>query len=259
MVGAIRQLHHDANVIHCFAGTGGPWEFNLRDLLRWCELAEITVPPLDPGQAALQPASAAVAAAVDQAVQHFAGILFLQRLRTAADRQHAEGILASLWGLEQWAVGDASHSSSLYVAPAVVQLGWARLERRQVSCIGSGDGTGTSTSGQLAVLPSSLPVLESMAGEQYGLASLCSCFLLGLVAAAALVLLPWLLPLTQHCTAFAHLPCRVRVTRLDVPAGGPLGLRQDGGSALAGGPVRAASGGAVPHQRHGYLGSAGRV
>lgn len=40
-------LHPDVAVpfslLCSFASAGGPWEFNLRDLLRWCELAESSV------------------------------------------------------------------------------------------------------------------------------------------------------------------------------------------------------------------------
>ena len=38
MVGMLNQLHLAVNVEHQFGGFGGPWEFNLRDLLRWCQL-----------------------------------------------------------------------------------------------------------------------------------------------------------------------------------------------------------------------------
>ena len=40
MVGLLEALHESANVQRSFASAGGPWEFNLRDLLRWCDLAE---------------------------------------------------------------------------------------------------------------------------------------------------------------------------------------------------------------------------
>lgn len=44
MVSFLKALHEGANVQRRFAGAGGPWEFNLRDLLRWCDLAEGAVP-----------------------------------------------------------------------------------------------------------------------------------------------------------------------------------------------------------------------
>lgn len=40
----LADLHHAANVARTFGSAGGPWEFNLRDLLRWCQLAEGAVP-----------------------------------------------------------------------------------------------------------------------------------------------------------------------------------------------------------------------
>lgn len=44
MVAFLADLHHAANVARSFGAAGGPWEFNLRDLLRWCQLAEGAVP-----------------------------------------------------------------------------------------------------------------------------------------------------------------------------------------------------------------------
>lgn len=44
MVAFLADLHHAANVTCSFGAAGGPWEFNLRDLLRWCQLAESAVP-----------------------------------------------------------------------------------------------------------------------------------------------------------------------------------------------------------------------
>lgn len=38
MVSFVQALHAATNVTHSFGASGGPWEFNLRDLLRWCRL-----------------------------------------------------------------------------------------------------------------------------------------------------------------------------------------------------------------------------
>ena len=40
MVTFVTALHNRINVQHAFGALGGPWEFNLRDLLRWCELVQ---------------------------------------------------------------------------------------------------------------------------------------------------------------------------------------------------------------------------
>ena len=55
MVAFLNALHEGANVQRSFAGMGGPWEFNLRDLLRWCDLAEGAVPVPLPGYAQVMP------------------------------------------------------------------------------------------------------------------------------------------------------------------------------------------------------------
>ena len=44
MVSFLSALHQGANVQRSFGAAGGPWEFNLRDLLRWCDLAEGVLP-----------------------------------------------------------------------------------------------------------------------------------------------------------------------------------------------------------------------
>jgi midasin len=36
----LNDIHTHINLEHRFGGAGSPWEFNLRDLLRWCHLLE---------------------------------------------------------------------------------------------------------------------------------------------------------------------------------------------------------------------------
>ena len=44
MIQFLEKLHVAANIDRSFGSIGGPWEFNLRDLLRWCQLLESHVP-----------------------------------------------------------------------------------------------------------------------------------------------------------------------------------------------------------------------
>jgi midasin len=94
-----------------FAAAGGPWEFNLRDLLRWCELASglcsTTGGGSSPAAAGAggggnnqqqQDVSAAGAMDWDAAVEHFVPLLLMSRLRTAADRQLLAQLFESVWG-----------------------------------------------------------------------------------------------------------------------------------------------------------------
>lgn len=34
------RVYEDTMVAHAYGHSGSPWEFNLRDILRWCELVE---------------------------------------------------------------------------------------------------------------------------------------------------------------------------------------------------------------------------
>lgn len=104
-----------------FAGAGGPWEFNLRDLLRWCELAESAVPAAP--AAAHQQQGPGEAAALDSAVRHYASLLFLQRLRTEADRQHAAAVFDQAWGSDAAQPAQRARQPELHISPDAVQVG----------------------------------------------------------------------------------------------------------------------------------------
>lgn len=44
MVDLLTALHQAVNAERSFGGLGSPWEFNLRDLLRWCQLVTSELP-----------------------------------------------------------------------------------------------------------------------------------------------------------------------------------------------------------------------
>jgi midasin len=77
--------HLEQEVIHRrrFGSQGGPWEFNLRDSLRWLQLLASSEPLL----AASGPAD-------------FLDILFRQRFRTIRDRQEVEKIFKQVFGMD---------------------------------------------------------------------------------------------------------------------------------------------------------------
>ena len=41
MIGFARALQRDVVTLRKFGSRGSPWDFNLRDLFRWCELMEL--------------------------------------------------------------------------------------------------------------------------------------------------------------------------------------------------------------------------
>lgn len=75
--------HLEQDVVHKrrFGSQGGPWEFNLRDILRWLQLLASNAPLLS------------AAAPAD-----FLNLIFRQRFRTPRDRQEVDRIFAQAFG-----------------------------------------------------------------------------------------------------------------------------------------------------------------
>jgi midasin len=153
-----------------FAVEGGPWEFNLRDLLRWCELVEkhacgngcsgsgfdgMEVDTLTSDHHHQQQQQQQLnEASLDAAAEHYAGTLFTQRLRTAADRRRLLALFEGVWGRPLRAASsaavlqqrqdtlDAAASGqdtleavalrslpALHITPTALHLGVARMHR----------------------------------------------------------------------------------------------------------------------------------
>lgn len=64
---------------------------------------------------------------IEQAVEHFSQMLFLERLRTLQDRQHLLGLYQRCWGHPL----PLPSTPELSISPEVVQLGLAKLPRTQ--------------------------------------------------------------------------------------------------------------------------------
>lgn len=186
MVATCAALHAGANVERAFGSAGGPWEFNLRDLLRWAELATGSVAAAagSAGSSStssangrssdmqLDGATAESDAAWAAAVHRAALLLFLQRMRTHADRAHVAAIWARVWGapLDAGDAGDGSSSSShppqLLVGPEAVAIGSALLPRAREPCPAAAGGSGSGSGAHSAelLLPRwQAPLLESAA------------------------------------------------------------------------------------------------
>ena len=95
-----------------FARAGAPWEFNLRDIMRWCDLSLSAIDNEDADAAEEAEAEASLAdhggdivvadaksfAAAERAVDVTFGTLFAQRLRTPADRAECSRLFAGAFG-----------------------------------------------------------------------------------------------------------------------------------------------------------------
>ncbi|KAI5796399.1 hypothetical protein DFH27DRAFT_115210 [Peziza echinospora] len=77
----IVQLDHEVAIKRSFGHQGGPWEFNLRDTLRWLEML-----------------SAQTGLTVQRSAGEFVDVIVGQRFRTAQDRAHVNQLYAKIFG-----------------------------------------------------------------------------------------------------------------------------------------------------------------
>lgn len=107
MIRFVSNLDYETSIRKSFGANGSPWEFNLRDSLRWLELLASKDPLLASAEAS-----------------DFLDVIVSQRFRSASDRQSIAQLFAE-------AFGELPQPHSLYhsLNPAVCQVGLAMLER----------------------------------------------------------------------------------------------------------------------------------
>jgi len=98
-------VHH--HVTYVFAISGRPWEFNLRDIFRWCELMRAHQ---DAGR---------------WAPEQFIEVLYTLRLRTASDREKLAKLYCTHFGVTL----TTRQSIPFRVTPQTLQVGGATLQR----------------------------------------------------------------------------------------------------------------------------------
>lgn len=110
MIRFVSSLDYETSIRKSFGANGSPWEFNLRDSLRWLELLASKDPLLASAKAA-----------------DFLDIIVSQRFRSASDRQSIAQLFAE-------AFGELPQPHSLYhsLHPAFCQVGVAMLERNRL-------------------------------------------------------------------------------------------------------------------------------
>ncbi|PWN48667.1 midasin [Violaceomyces palustris] len=128
------RLHQETMVRHSFGRVGAPWEFNLRDLLRWLNLLHTNL-GMDADRNPLE---------------HLAS-LYILRFRTSADRKAAAALFEQVFGVEP----RLSVRPWPSITPDFVQLGHSLLPR--------GTRRRQDVSLDLALLQHQLPTLEALA------------------------------------------------------------------------------------------------
>ncbi|SNX87533.1 related to MDN1 - Huge dynein-related AAA-type ATPase (midasin) [Melanopsichium pennsylvanicum] len=126
------DLYHEIVVKHSFGRIGAPWEFNLRDLMRWLDLLHTDLGFNNLGDP----------------IEHLAS-LYIQRFRTASDRQAARELFRKCFGSRP-----ASDSRILpTLTPNLVRIGHAVMPRQPAL---------QAQRHRLVLLQSQLPVLEAL-------------------------------------------------------------------------------------------------
>ncbi|XP_058881826.1 midasin isoform X1 [Acipenser ruthenus] len=133
MVQFNNKLVQDVMVDRKWGQRGGPWEFNLRDLFRWCQLMQADQSPgfYDPGQ--------------------HVGLVYADRMRTQADKTQVLSLCKSVFGDD---FTPYTGSRQFHITPQNVQVGFSVLPR--------GGCTAFPPSRPLSLLHRALQPLESV-------------------------------------------------------------------------------------------------
>lgn len=107
MIRFVSSLDYETSIRKSFGSHGSPWEFNLRDSLRWLELLASKDPLLASAKAS-----------------DFLDIIVSQRFRSAIDRHHITRLFTETFGAPP-----QPHSLYHNLSSAVCQVGLAMLER----------------------------------------------------------------------------------------------------------------------------------
>ncbi|GET88084.1 hypothetical protein, conserved [Leishmania tarentolae] len=140
MVDFVDRLQHDIMVRRAYGLRGSPWEFNLRDVLRWAKL-------LQSYEERERPTS-------------FADMLFLQRMRTDEDASRCRLTLESCFSKEE-VERDVGHGcdSDFLIHDNAVYFAKQRLVQRETTTISASD---TQQLSSLLLLPSQAHLVKSL-------------------------------------------------------------------------------------------------
>ena len=147
MIDFNRRMHKETMELYKFGRKGSPWEFNLRDVFRWCELLKKeremnknnSVTPYDP--------------------MRLIDCVYRQRMRTKEDRSHVERIFTELSGREF----PAETFPTYTITPDAVQIGSSILLKNNSFDDSDKDNHAPSSSSKdLLLLQSFLNPLENI-------------------------------------------------------------------------------------------------
>ncbi|MEE6475824.1 hypothetical protein FKM82_010868 [Ascaphus truei] len=131
MVAFNNQIDQEVMVERKWGLKGGPWEFNLRDLFRWCQLMLVDQSPdsYDPSQHVF--------------------LVYGERMRTREDRQRMVSVYKEVFG---HICSPYMGTRQFYITPQNIQVGYSVLSR--------GSDSPSAPRGRLSLLHHSLQSLE---------------------------------------------------------------------------------------------------
>ncbi|GAM17979.1 hypothetical protein SAMD00019534_011540 [Acytostelium subglobosum LB1] len=138
-----RILFHDSMIDAKFGRKGAPWEFNLRDIFRWCELVVKDAPVL-------------------ANFGRFVDLIYLQRMRTREDRLYIKQLYNRLFPANpiDFDMDTLPHHA---ITPDYIQIGKAIMPRRVDNGGGAGsDMSPTASTHNLIMLQRLLNPLEAI-------------------------------------------------------------------------------------------------
>ncbi|KAG1698288.1 hypothetical protein DVH05_015277 [Phytophthora capsici] len=115
MIGFNRAVHEDTMVSCKYGRLGAPWEFNLRDVFRFCDLLNQQAQLAENVEHQLQ------------ALSYYVNFIYVDRMRSSRDRELISCRFEEFFGVKPM---DLS-SVSLRMSASFVEIGSAMLQRRQ--------------------------------------------------------------------------------------------------------------------------------
>ncbi|XP_064960659.1 midasin-like isoform X3 [Musa acuminata AAA Group] len=125
------RLHEDTMISRKYGQEGSPWEFNLRDVMRSCQIIEDT--------------------SKEASMDRFLSIVYLQRMRTVADRHEVMKLYTEVFGVKP----SVTQFPKVHVNPNYLILGSACVERNHFQ-------PSKVLKSQLNILPGILHNLEAV-------------------------------------------------------------------------------------------------
>ncbi|CAH0485031.1 unnamed protein product [Peronospora farinosa] len=120
IIGFNEAVHEDTMVNCKYGRLGAPWEFNLRDVFRFCDLLKQRPQLTNSPDSQLQ------------ALSYYVNFIYVERMRSARDRQLISRRFEDFFGVKPMDLSEVS----LRISADFVEIGSALLERRQDGHVG---------------------------------------------------------------------------------------------------------------------------